>query len=134
MATETYTDAWPCWSKYPHSSAHLAVGGTLYDQSASPGDPVFFLHHTNLDRLWWEWQSQNASRLTEMSGPSIPSAAHLEAGEWLSPSAAEIDYMGDAYNTTTLAHNLWMVGLIPNATIADVMDLGGEFICAEYVY
>jgi tyrosinase len=29
MAKETYSDVWPCWSKYPHSSAHLAVGGTV---------------------------------------------------------------------------------------------------------
>lgn len=68
-----------------------------------------------------------------MSGQSIPSYAHLVQGEWLFPSAAQLDYMGDAYNTTTLNHNLDMVGIIPNATIADVMDLGGDLICAEYV-
>lgn len=30
---ENYTEAWPCWSKYPHSSAHLAVGGTVSQTS-----------------------------------------------------------------------------------------------------
>lgn len=159
-----YSDAWPCWSKYPHSSAHLAVGGTvstqytlcccilggsstcliylfliyiyiqLVDQAASPGDPLFFLHHCNLDRLWWEWQQQDSpARLTEMSGKSIPALTSLEELGWLYPSAAIMDYDGDAYNTTTLHHNLWMIGLFPNATVGDVMDLQGDLICADYV-
>lgn len=29
FAEETYLDAYPCWSAKPHSSAHLAVGGTV---------------------------------------------------------------------------------------------------------
>lgn len=37
------------------------------------------------------------------------------------------------WNITTLNHTLWMVDLLPNVTIADVMDLGGDTICAEYV-
>lgn len=43
------------------------------------------------------------------------------------------DYFGDGGNVTTLNHNLWMAGLIPNVTVGDVMDLGGEVICAEYL-
>ena len=27
--------------------------------STSPNDPIFFLHHCNIDRLWSEWQQQN---------------------------------------------------------------------------
>ncbi len=30
--------------------------GTMTANSASPNDPVFFLHHANVDRLWAEWQ------------------------------------------------------------------------------
>jgi hypothetical protein len=26
----------------------------------SPNDPVFFLHHCNIDRLWWMWQKAHA--------------------------------------------------------------------------
>jgi tyrosinase len=31
------------------------VFGTM-GQSTSPNDPVFFLHHSNIDRIWTEWQ------------------------------------------------------------------------------
>jgi tyrosinase len=44
----------------------------MLDVSLSPGDPVFWLHHTYLDKLWWQWQSLNlSSRLTDMSGTNI---------------------------------------------------------------
>jgi tyrosinase len=38
-----------------HGSVHIWVGGTMSDASVSPADPVFWLHHANLDRLWWVW-------------------------------------------------------------------------------
>jgi len=25
----------------------------------SPGDPVFYLHHSQIDRVWWIWQTLN---------------------------------------------------------------------------
>jgi tyrosinase len=34
-------------------------------------DPVFYLHHTQLDRLWWEWQQIDpTSRLYQFLGPT----------------------------------------------------------------
>lgn len=107
----------------------------MLSAAGSPGDPFFFLHHTNLDRLWWEWQQVNlTSRLTDMGGRNIPLLSFLEENDFVYPSASVLDYDGDnGGNVTTLNHNLWMVGLIANATIGNVMDLGGETICAEYV-
>lgn len=31
------------------------------DPLTSPGDPLFYFHHTSLDRLWWIWQMQDPS-------------------------------------------------------------------------
>ncbi|KAJ8117803.1 hypothetical protein ONZ43_g4119 [Nemania bipapillata] len=40
----------------------------------SPGDPVFYLHHGYLDRVWWDWQSRDLStRLVEVAGNNTPS-------------------------------------------------------------
>ncbi|KAK3062181.1 hypothetical protein LTS18_004658, partial [Coniosporium uncinatum] len=31
------------------------------------------MHHANLDRAWWSWQTGNLEeRLTDISGPSLP--------------------------------------------------------------
>jgi len=44
--------------------------GTMGDVASSPGDPLFYMHHTNLDRLFWTWQKQNlTARLYDVSGP-----------------------------------------------------------------
>ncbi|KAK7703242.1 hypothetical protein SLS64_009219 [Diaporthe eres] len=134
FAKTTYNEANFCYVDSPHSCGHLATGGTMENQNASPGDPVFFLHHANLDRLWQKWQEANlTARLTDMSGQLIPPTIIMEQNRWLYPSAAYLDYDGDAGNDTTLDHVLWMGGIIPNHTIAEVMDLKGDLICAEYI-
>ncbi len=40
-----------------HNSVHRFVGGDMMS-SASPNDPVFFLHHCNIDRIWAAWQAR----------------------------------------------------------------------------
>ena len=40
-----------------HNFAHMWVGGSMMP-STSPNDPVFFLHHANVDRIWANWQRQ----------------------------------------------------------------------------
>ncbi|TFK18975.1 Di-copper centre-containing protein [Coprinopsis marcescibilis] len=52
-----------------HDGAHVLVGGDMSNVYSSPGDPLFFLHHANLDRIWWEWQQvKPAKRIYEVSG------------------------------------------------------------------
>lgn len=112
--------------------------------SVSPGDPIFWLHHTYLDKLFWDWQSQNlTTRLTEIGGSNLQD---LSAGEGSLPGGGKgdligqtgdpdprfVDYFNDGGNITTLNHTLWSAGIAANATIADVMDARGDYVCAEY--
>lgn len=39
----------------------LGVGTDMVDSFASPGDPTFFLHHAQIDRLWTLWQHADLS-------------------------------------------------------------------------
>ncbi|KAI1335914.1 amino acid transporter [Xylariaceae sp. FL0016] len=132
-AIDNYTEAWECWSRDPHSAGHGGVGGIMSDATLSPGDPVFYLHHSYLDKLFWEWQKLDIeNRLTDMGGPNIP--AGLQPGRGDYPGTEYTDYFGDGGgNVTTLNHTLWMTGLAANLTIGDTMDLNGPEMCSEYL-
>ena len=41
-----------------HVPGHTWTGGTM-DSPRSPLDPLFYLHHCNIDRLWAIWQQNN---------------------------------------------------------------------------
>lgn len=77
-----------------------------------PIDPIFYLHHANLDRIWWNWQQVNPSRLYEVSGRSA-----------ITP----------LYQNITLDFGLDMGGFAPTEPIREVMDIYSEPMCYTYV-
>ena len=50
-----------------HNLVHRWVNGTML-MMGSPNDPVFWLHHANVDRLWGDWQ-----RIHPTTCPYLPS-------------------------------------------------------------
>ena len=42
----------------PHNTVHGFIGGNM-GTFMSPLDPIFWLHHCNVDRLWMEWNQNN---------------------------------------------------------------------------
>ncbi len=62
-----------------HGRVHVWIGGLL-GSGAAPNDPLFFLHHANVDRIWAEWQDKY--------------------GDSTYPSAAPNDYTGGLYSFT----------------------------------
>jgi len=45
----------------PHNPVHNIIGGVMSDMN-SPDDPIFWLHHANIDRLWVAWVAAGAGR------------------------------------------------------------------------
>ncbi len=43
----------------PHGTAHTRWGGSISSIRTAAKDPLFFLLHCNVDRLWAKWQRQN---------------------------------------------------------------------------
>ena len=37
---------------------------------SAPCDPIFFMHHANIDRLWSQWQAANPGKNPNLPGPS----------------------------------------------------------------
>lgn len=39
-----------------HDNGHNACGTTMQNQDVTAFDPIFWIFHSNWDRLWWQWQ------------------------------------------------------------------------------
>jgi tyrosinase len=49
-------DVTPPFAAIPtHNAAHRFIGGHM-GGAYSPNDPIFWLHHANVDRIWAQWQ------------------------------------------------------------------------------
>lgn len=54
-----------------HAGGHFQMGGLGIDAFASPGDPAFYLHHAQVDRVWTIWQAlKPEERLSQVFGTS----------------------------------------------------------------
>ena len=55
----------PRMDQNPHFFTHIAIGGDMADFATVGGDPLFYLHHCNLDRIWESWNRLGNSNPTE---------------------------------------------------------------------
>ena len=46
----------------PHNNVHVQIGGLMGDPDTAALDPIFWLHHANIDRLWSEWIAAGSGR------------------------------------------------------------------------
>ena len=53
----------------PHGSVHNSVGGWMTSFNTAAQDPIFWLHHCNVDRLWEAWLAQGGGRANRSDAP-----------------------------------------------------------------
>jgi tyrosinase len=46
----------------PHNPVHNLIGGAMGAVTISPKDPIFWVHHSNIDRLWAAWSIAGGGR------------------------------------------------------------------------
>ncbi|CAH0031593.1 unnamed protein product [Clonostachys rhizophaga] len=54
-----------------HPASHKFLGADGYDWYSSPNDPVFFLLHSQVDRIWSIWQTQEYHTRTNQVGGTV---------------------------------------------------------------
>lgn len=74
-------------------------------------DPVFYLHHAQLDRLWWLWQLR------------APNTQLWDYGGKPSPKSTGV---------ATLDDILPMGGLAPDIQVREIMETEGNILCYRY--
>ncbi|KAF4994639.1 hypothetical protein FGRMN_5636 [Fusarium graminum] len=67
---DNYHDMSDMLEGLPHAQIHSVIFGDM-GPATSPNEPLFFLHHANVDRVWAKWQGRNNTRLADYSGIAV---------------------------------------------------------------
>ncbi|KAF9647444.1 Di-copper centre-containing protein [Thelephora ganbajun] len=121
----------------PHPGPHIILGGDMsglcpfglqppacyHGTKWSSNDPMFYLHHTMVDKIWYDWQHRNSSNKNAFGGGSI--SAQVDPSQ-------ESEYPTGAPPFLNLSSVIPGDGLWEGVTIGDVMDTMGGKLC--YIY
>ncbi|GLB42269.1 putative tyrosinase central domain-containing protein [Lyophyllum shimeji] len=100
-----------------HRGGHAGIGGDMFDLMTSPNDPLFFLHHAYLDKIWADWQAVDpAKRTYDLANAGYETQAVPPGGRV--PT-----------NNNTV---LYIYGILPNSTVAEVANTKGGYLCYTY--
>ncbi|KAG9120719.1 hypothetical protein FRC07_003667, partial [Ceratobasidium sp. 392] len=100
-----------------HNAAHLMMGGDLSNPLFSPNDPLFYLHHANLDCIWARWQKRRKANENAFSGGLTQDLANYDRYPVGAPPEASLD------------SDLPMVGLSDPVKVKDVMNTKNKYLC-----
>jgi len=85
----------------PHDGVHQSVGGNFAVVDLSARDPIFFLHHANVDRLWSTWNARGNANSPEPMwrnfafNGNFPGLANVRVGDLISTPALGYRYDDD---------------------------------------
>ncbi|SMQ51023.1 unnamed protein product [Zymoseptoria tritici ST99CH_3D7] len=114
LAQSNYEAFFEAFETGAHNAIPQFISGDFLSFGA-PNDPVFWLHHTQVDRLWWLWQQQEPdTRLKQFGGPT-----------------RDFRYT-DGGNGSSLQDNLPMAGLFGEQSVAEVMNAENGILCYRY--
>ncbi|KAJ7282861.1 Di-copper centre-containing protein [Mycena rebaudengoi] len=120
----------------PHGSVHYMVGGDMAGICPSdapadcisgptfaPNDPLFFLHHTMIDRVWYKWQKRHKLNENAFEGGSV---------QRLENAALFSQYPTGDFPFLSMDSPIPTNGLTPTGNISDVMSTTGGLLCYKY--
>lgn len=123
------TDAFePALETAPHNPVHNLIGGIMSNVAYSPYDPLFWVHHANIDRLWAAWVNAGNGRTMPAStdpywtgslyyGPAIRSMPR----SWT--AATDSTYLNYHYEDETMPQQLPPAAPPPPATMSTLQAL-----------
>jgi tyrosinase len=103
----------------PSNAGPTCVPGAKW----TPNDPIFFMHHAMVDKVWYDWQHEHEANFWSFQGGSVEALENATffyanpngAAPWLN------------FNSTVP-----MDGLFEEYTIFDLMDTTSDTLC--YIY
>ncbi|EME43326.1 hypothetical protein DOTSEDRAFT_72666 [Dothistroma septosporum NZE10] len=110
LSAETYDKFVELMEGRLHDVIPLGIAGD-FETFTAPYDPLFFLHHTQLDRLWWLWQQRSPERILWAYG------GHKQS---------------HSMELASLDDELEYRGLTDDVKVKDVMDTEAGQLCYRY--
>jgi len=110
----------------PHGSVHIRTGGQMGSVPRAGFDPIFYLHHCNVDRLWWNWQQSNP-------GIAVPTGElNHELDPFNKPFTSDWQIGADVISTDNLGYRYrnWCF-IIPPIIIWEIIAIRFEPIVFE---
>jgi tyrosinase len=113
----------PSFEGAPHNPVHDIIGGAMTTME-SPLDPIFWLHHANVDRLWVAWVAAAGGRKMPAKSSSYWSGSHAYTATLTMPRT-------QTYDTRTNLAYYYQNESMPTALPAPVNGAGqGESLRA----
>jgi tyrosinase len=96
----------------PHNSVHRDVGGIMRTARSS-NDPIFMMHHCNIDRIWWMWNSGGNQNSDESFWRDMPFKDNFlnPDGTFSSPKVS------DLFTPETLGYT-YDLGFVPGPVVS----------------
>jgi tyrosinase len=92
MANSTFTTFAPALEGI-HNSGHVWVGGSMGSVPFAPTDPIFWMHHAEIDRIWAQWQTAHPGQNPSLTG----AAAIMDPWSETEADTRDISALGYAY-------------------------------------
>ena len=112
----------------PHNLVHDAIGGLMGDPNTAGLDPIFWLHHANVDRLWQVWVEQPAAA----GNPNTPMWLNNVAFSLYDASGMQWTFTSsDVLDTRTVLHGYGYDDQGPAAPVTIAMEAIETAMAAE---
>ena len=75
----------------PHNAVHSTLGGWMGDPGTAAQDPIFWLHHCNIDRIWAVWNDEGHTDPAEDEWRTQPFSFFDESGKQVTMTGADVE-------------------------------------------
>jgi tyrosinase len=119
----------------PHDMVHVNVGGWMQNVPSAAGDPIFYMHHCQIDRLYASWEAHPDATYNFGNTPSQPDEdtfKNLKTGNFVNEDGVVVkEKLGGAINTSAL--NYSYDRLVPAAAPVVVATAARSAAAAPFV-
>jgi tyrosinase len=110
LQLDSYEDFVAALENKVHDTIPFGIGGD-FETFTAPYDPLFYLHHTQLDRIWWMWQQRKPEE--RLQGYGGHNGRH-------------------SIEEAKLTDTIEMRGFAPDVEVKAVMYTEGDLLCYAY--